>query len=726
MGDAQATASGLRGPTAARWRLPPAQVVVAAPLTVLALGLIPLASWATAVVPALVPAVVTAILMANVLAAALLTRVDAAGRRPPRMLGLAGCYIFSSLMALAFAATYPSMLALGGLFGGPADTVIWVRMAWQMGTVIGLLVVLGLPDRAWERWEAHPLLPGVRSRVGRAILVAPLGLAALGVGAVELAARLGPRVLHGTSYAGSVQVVAILGLGVAGLLAIPAARRMPAASPIERWALMAAGLGAAAFLLAVAAGGRFTLGWDGAWVLWVVSDGLLPMAVLFERNQAARDQRRRAADGRMIIAQALGRLDQGATPGRTAEAICQDAAHLPGVDAAGLLHFNASGTAIPSAVATADQRSPRLPVAAALPPLRTRDLRARAAGGAFVERLDPDAEPEASVRHHLEQLRRDGIRAMAHAPIVVAGRMTGILSVARGGRTDAEALVDLTEALPSLTDLAAVAAALLGLTRQRPRPTAQSRREVEAILEHHTFHPVFQPVVTVADRVRIGHEALTRFDGGAAPDQVFASAAGVGLDQALELACLRAAVAAAAGLEPPGAWLSLNVSPDLLVAAPAELAEVVAAAGRPVVLELTEHVVIDGYGPVREALAQLGPAVRLAVDDAGSGFASLRHILELQPAFIKLDISLVRDLHRDPARQAMIAGLDAFARRTGCALIAEGVESGLELDELRALGVPYAQGFLLGRPLPAGHRPAVASTHSASALSPTATSGSCR
>ena len=117
-------------------------------------------------------------------------------------------------------------------------------------------------------------------------------------------------------------------------------------------------------------------------------------------------------------------------------------------------------------------------------------------------------------------------------------------------------------------------------------------------------------------------------------------------------------------------------------------------------LEVTEHTAITDYPAFRAAMAALGPKVELAVDDAGVGFASLRHILELNPAFVKLDRWLIADLESDEARQAMIVGLGHFANVTGCRLIAEGIETDLELIALRALDIRLGQGYLLGRPLP--------------------------
>jgi EAL domain-containing protein (putative c-di-GMP-specific phosphodiesterase class I) len=157
---------------------------------------------------------------------------------------------------------------------------------------------------------------------------------------------------------------------------------------------------------------------------------------------------------------------------------------------------------------------------------------------------------------------------------------------------------------------------------------------------------------------------------------------------------------AAAGL-PSTVALSVNLSGAVLEREPT-LANIVADAGRNVIVELTEHDRIDDYQAVRRALQSLGPSVSLAVDDAGSGYASLRHILALQPAYVKLDIEWVHEIDRDPIRRALVTGLAYFARETGCELIAEGIETDAELAALRELGVPLGQGYLLGPPEPAG------------------------
>jgi EAL domain-containing protein (putative c-di-GMP-specific phosphodiesterase class I) len=146
-------------------------------------------------------------------------------------------------------------------------------------------------------------------------------------------------------------------------------------------------------------------------------------------------------------------------------------------------------------------------------------------------------------------------------------------------------------------------------------------------------------------------------------------------------------------------FLSLNVSPAVALASTERLRVALQGMRRQIVLELTEHVPIGDYTELRTAIENMGP-VQVAVDDAGAGYASLRHILELRPTFAKLDISLVRGIDRDALRQAMAAGIQYYALRTGCRLIAEGVETDEEANTLLALGVDLAQGYLFGKPAP--------------------------
>jgi len=167
----------------------------------------------------------------------------------------------------------------------------------------------------------------------------------------------------------------------------------------------------------------------------------------------------------------------------------------------------------------------------------------------------------------------------------------------------------------------------------------------------------------------------------------------------LETVTLEAALREARHLE-PRAWLSLNVSPALLLQ-PVTLRRLLAGRSRRIVLEVTEHEAIEAYAPLREAMLALGPGVRLAVDDAGAGVANFNHLVELRPNFVKIDICLVRGVDADPSRRAVVVGLVHFAAEAGCSVIAEGIETQAERATVTELGVTLGQGYLLAKPAPA-------------------------
>ena len=142
--------------------------------------------------------------------------------------------------------------------------------------------------------------------------------------------------------------------------------------------------------------------------------------------------------------------------------------------------------------------------------------------------------------------------------------------------------------------------------------------------------------------------------------------------------------------------LSLNFSPAAILGG---VLERIGDPGRPVVVEITEHARTADYATLRKTLGKL-PWATVAVDDAGAGYASLRHILELKPQYVKLDIGLVHEVDVDPARAAMVAGVRHFADVTGTRLVAEGIETEAQAAALRELGVELGQGYLFGRPGP--------------------------
>jgi EAL domain-containing protein (putative c-di-GMP-specific phosphodiesterase class I) len=224
---------------------------------------------------------------------------------------------------------------------------------------------------------------------------------------------------------------------------------------------------------------------------------------------------------------------------------------------------------------------------------------------------------------------------------------------------------------------------------------------LDDILAAHRFHPVFQPVYSLEDGHLIAVEALTRFDVEpcSPPDVWFARAERAGLGDAFELAAIAAAIAASEPL-PADITLTVNCSPHTL-RTPELLALVAARAPRRLIIEVTEHAVVDDYAGLTAAVEELRHHdVGLAVDDAGAGFASLRHVVRLDPELIKLDLSLTQNLRGDPLREALADCLIAFARRTGSRLVAEGIEHPADLTTWVDLGADAVQGFLLGEPGP--------------------------
>jgi PAS domain S-box-containing protein len=403
------------------------------------------------------------------------------------------------------------------------------------------------------------------------------------------------------------------------------------------------------------------------------------------RDRASEAAQQRKARERALIAGTLADLQVLPTVAATAAAICHQVVSLAGLATANLNYFTLEGPVMPLAYVRADGGPTLL---RRLPFQRSRVLRERAGEGPWVEAWV--RRPWHPYERLFEQL---GVQAVAHVPVRPGGRLIGLLSVSSA---DANAVALLTESLPALLEFAGFAGALIGPAIADLTEVDQVRRRIAEIIKTTAFRSVFQPIVDLEGGAHAGYEALTRFSSGTAPNLVFDDARAVGLEADLELATLDAALSSAVAL-PRGMWLSLNVSPGL-VATNGRLAALLRRADRPIVLEVTEHVPVDDYVALRAAIGRLRPGVRVAVDDAGSGVANFGHIVELRPAFVKLDIGLVHGIDSDLTRQALVVGLLHFATESHSQTIAEGVETEEELATLQKLGVPFAQGYLLGRP----------------------------
>ena len=229
----------------------------------------------------------------------------------------------------------------------------------------------------------------------------------------------------------------------------------------------------------------------------------------------------------------------------------------------------------------------------------------------------------------------------------------------------------------------------------------EKRARITTAIEAGQLSAVYQPIVCLENKRIAGFEALARFSAQPtrSPDVWFQEAAEAELGVELETAAARQALAGLAAL-PPHIYVSVNASPQAVLSG--MLAEVLAAQPcERVVLEITEHSSVADYERLSAALRPLRQrGVRVAIDDAGAGYSSLRHVLDLAPDIIKLDIALTRNINLDPARRALAAALIRFGWETRTEIVAEGVETAGELHTLQHLGVQKAQGYYLGRPAP--------------------------
>ena len=232
------------------------------------------------------------------------------------------------------------------------------------------------------------------------------------------------------------------------------------------------------------------------------------------------------------------------------------------------------------------------------------------------------------------------------------------------------------------------------------------------------MHQVFfQPIVELATGELHEHECLFRPVMPTLPQSISAivqAAIDTGRSTELDVFIIRIILERAGGLQraaaaanAPAPRLSINLTPSGLLDPRFEahaFAAMVQAAGlkqRQITVEVTEQQAVSDVGPLKRqarALRKLG--FGFAVDDAGAGYASFTLVAALRPSIIKIDREIVRGVHRDDAKQALVEAFVSFGRRIDARLVAEGIERRSDLESLIELGVEYGQGFLLGRPAP--------------------------
>jgi EAL domain-containing protein (putative c-di-GMP-specific phosphodiesterase class I) len=304
----------------------------------------------------------------------------------------------------------------------------------------------------------------------------------------------------------------------------------------------------------------------------------------------------------------------------------------------------------------------------------------------------------------LPAARLPRIRSYVSVPVLLSdGSLYGTFCAA--GLTSDK---DLSKRDKSLMDVLAHAAAVIiepGI-REHARH-AEIAQRLEPILRTGGPAVVLQPIVELATNLRIGAEALSRFpsEWGKAPDVCFEEAHSIGEGDRLELLALQRA---ADYLDEVTGYVAMNVSPGTLMT-PACTELLTEFRLDRVLLELSEHDQVADYGALLEVLAPLRAAgMRLAIDDVGAGFSSLRHIILTTPDVIKLDRSIIDGVSNDPVLTTLVRSLVDFAGGCNARVVAEGVETAADGEVLLGLGVDYGQGWFYGRPGAAADLAAVA------------------
>ncbi len=223
---------------------------------------------------------------------------------------------------------------------------------------------------------------------------------------------------------------------------------------------------------------------------------------------------------------------------------------------------------------------------------------------------------------------------------------------------------------------------------------------IDSLIERDGLTIFHQPIHRLSDGAAVGVECLARFADEAErpPSDWFDEAASVGRGVELEMLAVRQALRGLPYI-PAELYMSINASPETVLSGALDDALANVEPGR-IVIELTEHARVTDYDALRTALEKLRDRARIAIDDVGAGYSGLRHIVDLRPDILKLDISLTRHVDLDHARRALTQAMVAFAESIGSAIIAEGVETEGERKAMAGFGVPCAQGYLFSRPMP--------------------------
>lgn len=623
----------------------------------------PLGGWSS-----FVPAMLALVGVLDVISAVLLVRQyrDVGDRRA---LVLAFSYVFSLTVLSGYGAAFPHVLGDVGPLGGWPSTAPWLWVIWHTGFPVLLAAAVVPWPRGWDTVDP----PRRRRLTAWSAMAAAIVAGALLVVAATFGRGWLPVLIQGLDLSAMTRVTGPIALPLAALAtAATVIGSLRLAGPM-RWASLAAVAALADMALTMFSFQRFSLGWYSGRVMTIVASGVVLIAMLGEFNR----MRRKLAEEAHLLRITLD---------RTAELESLHATLLDHMPDGVVLHDEQGRLVAGNRAALSLLGMPA-------------DAADRHPDSSDLNLLNPDgtSRPPSQAPHALALATREPQRDQMVGLVRPDGTRAWLRVNSTYSRQPGEPGGHVVSSLTDETER--YEARLLG--REHREGIRQRVREV--IADPHRLSVVLQPIVDLRTGAVVGGEALSRFRGPPeqGPDVWFAEAEDVAMGLDLELVAVRRAIGQLDGV--PGAgYLSVNVSPATILSD--GLYEVLAGAhdrtGR-IVLELTEHTSVADYAALQTALRRLRLlGARVAVDDAGSGFASLRHILQIEPDFVKLDLDLVRNIDQDPARRALAAGLLTFADQIGARLIGEGIENERELAALVEVGVVFGQGYHLGQPAP--------------------------
>jgi PAS domain S-box-containing protein len=633
---------------------------------VVTLAILPVGSVQLSAQPSFVPAMLALVGCFDLLSALFLIRqfLDTGDRFALR---LSWAYVFSLIVLAGYGAAFPLVLGTSPPLALHPSTAPWLWVAWHTGFPVLLAVALA-PRLAGPRSSVSVDL---RRRTMWTSIVLCGGTAAVCVAIASLLGGHLPVLIHGDDTSAMTTIVGPVMLPVVGLATVVTWLGARSRVGPERWAAIAAAASLGDVVLTLTSRYRYSAGWYAGRTLTIAASAAVLLGLLIEFGRV---KSQLAKEGELLSA-ALRRADELERLRQTLLDNMVNGVTLRSPEG----ELIASNLAAPQLLGlTVDQLAGLSPPDPSWKVIRPDGRDWTPVDNRGIDRI------RTGVECHDEMIgvaTQDGLVRWLCANTVIVSGATGAL----------EGVVT------TYADVTASHSEEVRLAREQQA----SCQRIERVLhgDEDCLRIVFQPIVDLVSGVVVGFEALSRFtsDPVRPPNEWFSEASAIGLGVELELHSLREALAERHRM-PAGAYLSLNISPqtamsplllDLLADSPCER----------IVLEVTEHVGIEDYDVLAESLGRLrSRGLRIAIDDAGAGYASLRHILNIRPDIIKLDIALTRGIDIDPARQALAVALVTFREAIDAVLVAEGIETQNELDMLVRLGLQHGQGYYLGRP----------------------------